>query len=297
MLAHSLQSGSSKEVEVTASVASVPWSWEAAIVIPLAVLLLLYLLGAWRRGAFDRLRWHHTSFLAGWGTLFLALTSPIHELGEQLFSAHMLQHEILILISAPLISASHPGATLLWAFAPRHRSEFGGWVQHVENSRPIQFISSPLNAWILEAAALWLWHIPFLYQATLHSDWIHAAQHISFLATAVLFWSALYGVGRSAMGYGAATLYVFGTAVHCSALGALLTFSQVLWYPAYGGTTGAWGLTPLEDQQLGGAIMWVPSGVVFIAIAMALMGKWLAESDRRLKLGSLAALLEKEQGP
>ena len=79
MLWHSLQSGSSQAAEVTASVASVPWSWEAAIVLPLAVLLLLYLLGAGRRGGFDRLRWRHASFLAGWGTLFLALTSPIHE--------------------------------------------------------------------------------------------------------------------------------------------------------------------------------------------------------------------------
>ncbi len=265
--------------------------------LPLAGFLLVYSIGAWRRGAVHLLRWRHASFFAGWATLFLALTSPIHELGEQLFSAHMLQHEILILISAPLISASHPGATLLWAFAPRHRAEIGGWIQHIENSRPMQLLTAPLNAWILEAAALWLWHIPFLYQATLHSDWVHAAQHISFLATAVLFWSALYGVGRSAMSYGAATLYVFGTAIHCSALGALLTFSQVLWYPAYAATTSAWALTPLEDQQLGGAIMWVPSGVVFIAIAMALMGKWLAESDRRLKLGSLAALLEKEEQP
>ena len=93
--------------------------------------------------------------------------------------------------------------------------------------------------------ALWLWHIPFLYQATLHSDWIHAAQHLSFFLTAVLFWSALYGMGRSAMNFGAATLYVFGTAVHCSALGALLTFSTVLWYPAYAHTTARWGLTAL----------------------------------------------------
>lgn len=274
---------------------NVPWSWEPAIVIPLTTLLALYALGAMRRGSFRRLRWRHTSFFAGWGTLFLALTSPIHELGEQLFSAHMLQHEILILVSAPLISASHPGATLLWAFAPRHRGEIGGWVQRIENSRPLQFFTIPLIAWLLEAAALWLWHIPFLYEATLRSDWIHAAQHLSFLGTAVLFWSALYGVGRSAMSYGAATLYVFGTAVHCSALGALLTFSQVLWYPAYAETTVSWGLSPLQDQQLGGAIMWVPSGAVFIIVAMALMTQWLSESDRRLKLGSLAALLEKEQ--
>jgi len=287
--------GLAAAAEATTSLWSVPWSWEPAIVLPLSLLLLIYTLGAARRGGFRPLRWRHTAFYAGWATLSLALTSPIHELGEQLFSAHMLQHEILILISAPLISASHPGATLLWAFAPRHRSEIGGWVHRIERSHPVQLLMAPLNAWILEAVALWLWHIPFLYEATLRSDWVHAAQHLSFLATAVLFWSALFGVGRSAMSYGAATLYVFGTAVHCSALGALLTFSKVLWYPAYASTTAAWGLTPLEDQQLGGAIMWVPSGVVFIAVAMVLMGRWLAESDKRLKFGSVAALLDKEQ--
>ena len=275
----------------------VPWSWEPGIVVPLATLLGLYACGALRRGHLRLLRWRHASFFAGWTTLFLALTSPIHELGEQLFSAHMLQHEILILVSAPLISASHPGATLLWAFAPKHRAGIGGWIQHIENSGPARMFTAPLNAWILEAAALWIWHIPVLYQATLTSDWVHAAQHISFLGTAVLFWSALYGVGRSAMSYGAATFYVFGAAVHCSALGALLTFSKVLWYPIYAGTTAAWGLTPLEDQQLGGAIMWVPSGLVFMIIALALVGRWISESDRRLRLGSLAALLEKEQEP
>src|SRR5947209_8717355 len=195
----------------------------------------------------------------------------------------MLQHEILILVSAPLISASHPGATCLWAFAPRRRAAVGGWVHRIENRSIVRLLTAPLNAWILEAAALWLWHIPFLYQATLTSDWVHAVQHTCFLGSAVLFWSALYGVGRPAMSYGTATLYVFGTAVHCSALGALLTFSAVLWYPAYAETTARWGLTPLQDQQLGGVIMWVPSGVVFILVALALMARWLSESDRRLR--------------
>lgn len=277
----------------TTSVWSVPWSWELAIVLPLAVMLLLYATGAVRRGGLPALRWRHASFLTGWLTLALALTSPIHELGEQLFSAHMLQHEILILVAAPLISASHPGATCLWALAPRHRTSVGSWVHAVERSTPVRFFMRPLTAWLLEAAALWLWHVPALYQATLTSDWVHAAQHLSFLLTAVVFWSALYGVGRSAMGYGAATFYVFGTAVHCSALGALLTFSAVLWYPAYAGTTQQWGLTPLQDQQLGGAIMWVPSGVVFIAVALVLFARWIAESDRRAHLGTLQAVIEK----
>ncbi len=109
----------------------------------------------------------------------------------------------------------------------------------------------------------------------------------------MLFWSALYGVGRSAMSYGAGTLYVFGAAAQCSALGALLTFSSVLWYPAYATSTTRWGLTALQDQQLGGVIMWVPSSIVFIIIGLALFAKWISESDRRLKLGALQAAIDK----
>jgi putative membrane protein len=278
------------------SFSSVPWSWEPSIVLPLAFLLVAYTAGLWRRRNIDALRWRHASFYAGFLTLTLALVSPIHELGEQLFSAHMLQHEILILISAPLISAAHPGATILWAFAPRHRVNIGGWVHAVERSTPVAFLTRPLAAWLLEAVTLWTWHIPTLYQATLTSDWIHAAQHLTFFLTAVIFWSALYGVGRSAMSYGAATFYVFGTAAHCSALGALLTFSSVLWYPAYAHTTQAWSLTPLEDQQLGGVLMWVPSGIVFIVVGLALFAKWLRESDHRIVHTSLQAALNAAKG-
>jgi putative membrane protein len=277
------------------SVWSEPWSWEPTIVLPLAALLIIYVLGAFRRGGFSSVRWRHASFFAGWATLFFALTSPIHELGEQLFSAHMLQHEMLILVSAPLISAAHPAATCLWAFAPRHRSGIGGWVNRVEHTSGLRFLTRPATAWLLEAAALWIWHIPYLYQATLRSDWVHAAQHLSFFVTAVIFWSALFGAGRSALGYGAATVYVFGTAVHCSALGALLTFSSVVWYPDYAETTSRWGLTVLQDQQLGGVIMWVPSALVFIAIGLALFAKWLAESDRRVKLGGMEAALQESR--
>jgi putative membrane protein len=235
------------------------------------------------------------SFIAGWLTLAFSLTSPIHEIGEQLFSAHMLQHEIMILVSAPLVSASHPAATFLWAFSPRYRCNLGGWVHSVEEMGWFRFLARPLAVWLLEAFALWIWHIPALYQATLTSDVINAAQHLSFFFTAVLFWSALYGVNRRVMDYGAATLYVFATAVHCSALGALLTFSTILWYPAYANTTERSGMTALEDQQLGGVIMWIPSGVVFILIGLALFAQWLSESERRVKLGSLQTVLQERE--
>jgi putative membrane protein len=84
------------------------------------------------------------------------------------------------------------------------------------------------------------------------------------------------------MSYGAAVMYVFTTAVHTSVLGALLTVSSKLWYPIYDGRTLAWGLTALEDQQLGGLIMWVPAGLVYVAIGLWLFAGWLRESDRRL---------------
>ena len=109
-----------------------------------------------------------------------------------------------------------------------------------------------MTAWWVHAAALWLWHIPRFFQATLDNDWIHSAQHVSFLGSALLFWwSLFYAHGK--VRYGASVLYLFTTAVHTSILGALLTFASTVWYPDYAATTPAWGLTPLEDQQAGRA--------------------------------------------
>jgi len=265
------------------------WRWDPGIVLPPLIFGALYAIGTMRQRNTNWLR--HLLFGTGWLSLVFALDSPLHPLGEQLFSAHMLQHEILILVSAPLIAASHPGATCLWAFVPRHRSGIGSAVQRIESARAVRMITAPLAAWIIEAVALWAWHVPALYQATLISDAAHAAQHLSFFLSALLFWSALYGVGRSVMHYGTATLYVFGTAAHCSALGALLTFSTVIWYPAYLNTTSAWGLTPLQDQQLGGLLMWVPSGVVFVIIGLVLFGRWVNEAERRAALGRVHSLV------
>jgi len=104
------------------------------------------------------------------------------------------------------------------------------------------------------------------------------------------------GVGRSAMSYGTASFYVFGTAVHCSALGALLTFSTVLWYPAYENTTRFWGLTALQDQQLGGLVMWVPSAAVFILIGLLLFARWVVEAENRQQHSSLQAVLNTAKG-
>ena len=136
---------------------------------------------------------------------------------------------------------------------------------------------------MIHAVALWVWHLPSLFQATIDNDWIHTAQHASFLGSALLFWWAIIGGRHHLSGYGMAVLYMFTTALHSGLLGALITFARSVWYPAYAHTTQSWGLTPLEDQQLGGLIMWVPAGLVYIFAGLAFVVAWMRESERRVK--------------
>jgi putative membrane protein len=198
------------------------WRFEAGVVLPLAIAAALYLRGArMERGVTYR---QFICFWAGWTVLILALVSPLHPLGESLFSAHMAQHEILMLVAAPLLVFSRPLTPWVWAMPFAWRRAIGKCTK----SRPVSMIwrslTNPLVAWCLHAMALWLWHVPAWFQATLSSQAIHATQHASFLITALLFWwSLMFAQGRA--GYGAAVLYLFTMGVHTSLLGALLTFT------------------------------------------------------------------------
>jgi putative membrane protein len=220
---------------------------------------------------------HVLAFLTGWGALVLALLSPLDAWSKALFSAHMVQHELLMLIAAPLLVAGKPLAVAAWAFRSGRSGIFAVAVRAVRRSRLWRALESPLCAWSLHLLVVWLWHAPRLFQAGLGSDWIHAVQHASFLFSALLFWWAL----QRRSGNGLAVLYLLTTAIHTGILGALLTFAPQPLYPAYLYTTAAWGMTPLEDQQLGGLIMWVPAGLILLATAMILFAKWLAATERR----------------
>jgi cytochrome c2 len=156
-------------------------------------------------------------------------------------------------------------------------SNAGAW------RRTWHVLSNPLVAWFVHALALWLWHIPALFDATLHSEFIHFVQHACFILTAIIFWWAVITSRSAVMSYGGALLYMFTTALHTQVLGVLMTFSKTVWYPTYRYTTEPWGLTALQDQQLGGLIMWIPAGLVYIIAALALVAGWMRESERRLQ--------------
>jgi putative membrane protein len=275
------------------------WSWEPGIVLPLALIALLYAVGCTRARRRNELRpsikiWQLASFWAGWTVLVLSLDSPLHKLGEVLFSAHMTQHELLMVVAAPLLVFSKPIVAILFALPEQWRIRLG----RISKSSSFQVIwmsiTGPLAVWVIHGATIWLWHIPILYEATLDNEFIHALQHISFLGTALLFWWTLVHGRYGRLGYGVAFIYVFTTALHTSLLGALMTFTQKVWYPIYQGRTAPWNLTPLEDQQLGGLIMWIPSGVVFVIVGLGMLAAWMGEAERRQRLSKFSSALETE---
>lgn len=278
---------------------SVTAEWELAptIVAPLVVAGALYAAGAgrlWRATRIGRgvSGWQAISFGAGWVVLALALVSPLHEASERSFAAHMIQHELLMVVAAPLLVLGRPVVAMLWALPPRLRASCGrlsrrrgwraGWRQ----------LTEPWHAWVLHGAAIWVWHAPRLFQQTLTSDAVHAAQHASFIGSALLFWWTLIHARRRGMTDGVAVLYLFTTAVHTGALGALLTFSRTLWYPAYATTGGMWGLGPLEDQQLAGLIMWIPATASYMIAGLLLLARALRRSEWRVSRAQAAAGLE-----
>jgi cytochrome c oxidase assembly factor CtaG/cytochrome c2 len=202
----------------------------------------------------------------------------------------MVQHELLIVVAAPLLVLGRPLIPFVWALPLPWRRAVGRWAASGSVRRVWVLVSLPLVAWGLHAAAIWIWHAPALFQATLHSEIVHTAQHLSFLLTALLFWWALLRGTENRPAPVAGVLYLFTTAVHTNLLGALLAFSNRLWYPIYDASTAPWGLSPLEDQQLAGLIMWVPAGVVYLVAALALAASWLRDPPPRSSLGRRTGL-------
>ena len=275
-----------------AAAAATKWDLHPLVVAPLLLTAILYVLGVrrlWLRAGTGRgiPRWAAVAFIAGWLTLVIALVTPVAWISEILFSVHMTQHTLLMLVAAPLLAFGHPLLAVLWAFGAPEREALARLVRTTAVQQAWTRVTAPLAVFLIQAAALWLWHLPPWYQAALHNHGIHALEHLCFVLAGSIFWWAMAHGRYGRMGYGLGVLYVFLTGVHSSILGALLTIAPSAWYPDYVEQAARWQVDALADQQLAGLLMWIPAGCIFVVFGLALIAAWLGESERRVKLGTV----------
>lgn len=274
----------------SAAMTGVPWITHVPLLAGLIFTAAAYALG-WRRLARAKeaavpkpLRM--ASFYAGLAVLALALLSPLDRLSEALFSAHMIQHLVIVLAASPLFVLGGGSLPLALALPRPVRRRMGGLRRSVAGRKVTGWIFSPLGAGLLHAVALWLWHFPGPYQAAWRNPGIHAAEHLSFLGTAILFWGVVIGSGgRRTAGYLPAAGLVFATALQSTALGAILSFATHVLYPVHVPGAVSWGMAPLEDQQLAGAIMWIPAGGVYSMTIVTLLVRAFSDVERRMLAG------------
>jgi putative membrane protein len=257
------------------------WTFDPWIVIPVGVAGILYALGfskLWLRASGSReiFAWGAAAYGFGWLALAGALVSPLHWLGEHLFTFHMIEHEILMAVAAPMIVVARPIGALLWGL-PFHMRR---WTGRRLKGRGVQaawmWASGGTTATLLHTVAIWGWHAPALFDAAITDVTLHRLQHLSFFSTAVLFWWSV--IWRSDLGR--AAWHVFVTMLHTSVLGALMALAPHVLYATQTRTAEEWGLTPLEDQQLAGIVMWIPAGIIYAGAALALFALWIASSSK-----------------
>ncbi len=210
------------------------------------------------------------SFAAGLLAMFFALNGPLHDLSDyDLFSAHMIQHLALIFLVAPLLVVGTPG----WMLRPALRVPGVGAVAH--------WLTRPVVCFAIFNIVVAGWHIPLLYNLAMAEHPVHIVEHLMFMAAAVLMWwpflSPLPELPRLA--YPGQMLYCFLMSIPMSIVAVYVSLADHVLYPAYENAPRIWGLSPLEDQQLGGLIMWVPGSIIYLAIMSIVFFKWAQRGE------------------
>ncbi len=253
------------------------------VLVPLALGAGACLAGAFRLRRVPRLRL--LAATTGFGVLGAATLSPLAGAAEGSLLVHMVEHELMMVVAAPLLVLARPLGLCLPALPRAARRAVGLALGAPAWRWTWAMIAAPAAASAIQAVALWGWHVPALVQAALGSPVLHAAQHLSFLGAACLFWSAM--LAPRAAGLGASVLHLFLASVQGGLLGALLLFAPRPWFPAQ--ALGApFGLSPMEDQQLAGLVMAGVACLAYPAAGLVLFARWVrgaGEGGRALVAG------------
>ena len=242
------------------------WNFDPVLLATLLTVALAYGFGHARLRARPGAGREAVLFGAGWLVLAAALVSPLCALTVSLFSARVGQHMLVAMVAAPLLALGRPGPRLE-ALLPA-----------IPGAMVMRRVGGQAASAILFGAALWLWHTPAAYSLTFRSDAAYWVMHVTLAGSAILLWHALAVRGPAEPL--AAFASGFATTLHMSLLGALLTFASRPLFAPHAATATPWGLTALEDQQLGGLIMWIPGGTVLIVASLVLIGLFIRAGGR-----------------
>jgi putative membrane protein len=254
-----------------------PHRWENhdSTIIGLVILAALYLwaIGPMRKrhGITEQASgWQIVSFFTGLGVTFFALNGPLHDLSDYyLFSAHMVQHLVLTQLMPPLLLLGVPAFALRPLVRP-------AWVQAVQRT-----LSKPVVAFSLYTLSFTGWHLQPAYDLMMRNHNVHIVTHLQFMVTAmIMWWPVLSPLRESRMSYGGQMLYLFLIGIPMMLVAALITLADVTLYPWYAASPRVFGLSPLDDQKLGGIIMWVPGGLFYWVVMSFVFFAWV-RSERR----------------
>ena len=218
------------------------------------------------------------NFICGLLLLFLLTFSPLDFIGHYyLFSAHMIQHIILLLIIPPLLLTGT-------------NKEF---LQKMLSGSAIpglwKFLFFPVVAWLFGVSSMWIWHAPILFKAMMQSHFVHVIEMVSLLLCGLIFsWPVFSPLEFRKLNPLYSSLYLFTACIGCTILGIFITFAPAGYFSSYmTGSNSAilnflqfnLGLTPDADQQAAGLIMWVPACLIYLTIIMIMMAKWYSTKE------------------
>jgi putative membrane protein len=218
------------------------------------------------------------AFLGGLGAIAMALLSGIERYDTTLFSVHMVQHLLLLLVAAPLLALSAPVTQLLRAASPAWRRR----ILVVLHSGPVGALGHPVLAWVTFTLVMWVSHFSPLFDAALENPLVHDGEHVAFLAAGLLFWWPVVAADpvRHRLSYPVRALYLLLQMPPSSFLGMLITFANEPLYPHYATLGSPYGIDALADQQLAGGIMWLAGDVVFIVAILVVVAAWMRHEER-----------------
>jgi cytochrome c oxidase assembly factor CtaG len=267
------------------------WAFWPQIILLLLALAILYARGWWqlRQRGKQRLAsgWRLASFLSGLVILGLAMLSFIEVLYNLLFSLHMVQHLLITMIGPPLLLLADPYPFLIWGLPENARLATGRFLAPGSATRRVlRYASNPWLIWALYVGGLWLWHLPAAYDAALTYEVLHILEHLTFFVPAMLFWWHVTGAAprlHGRLSYGFRIGYLLAALAQNEILGIIIAFSREPLYPHYTTVPRLWGLSVLDDQMLGGALMWVPGGMMYALAAIVLIARYLEQEETKTR--------------